>query len=386
MFPTPKKLLSSKDIIGYTLPRLHTGKDWYVDFYVYDPTIDGLKRKKYMLNKYGKNERKKIASVLITNLTQLLISGWNPFLNTDKSRGYTTWDVVIKRYTDYTNIAEKKGMLKSKTAVDYRSRLSVLLSYIEEAKISIKYVYQFDKTFVVDFLDYIVFDKERSPKTRNNYRTWLSTFATWLVDRQYIKENCVESISMMKEGEKFRDAIKIEDLRKLKENALEKCPWFYLACMMEYYTFIRPEELRHIKIGNISIMYQTITIPADVSKNRKEQAVALNDTILKLMIDQGIFNNPSSDYLFGKDVRPGKEQIAINRFRQEWARVRKALGFPNSYQFYSLKDSGIRDLANAEGIVVARDQARHSDISITNKYLKSEKVAHEETKHFRGEL
>ena len=156
--------------------------------------------------------------------------------------------------------------------------------------------------------------------------------------------------------------------------------------MMEYYTFIRPEELRHIKIGNISIKYQTITIPADVSKNRKEQAVALNDTILKLMIDQGIFNNPSSDYLFGKDVRPGKEQIAINRFRQEWARVRKALGFPNSYQFYSLKDSGIRDLANAEGIVVARDQARHSDISITNKYLKSEKVAHEETKHFRGEL
>ena len=138
MFPTPKKLLSSKDIIGYTLPRLHTGKDWHVDFYVYDPTIDGLKRKKYMLNKYAKNERKKIASVLITNLTQLLISGWNPFLNIDKSRGYTTWDVVIKRYTDYTKIAEKKGMLKSKTAVDYRSRLSVLLSYIEEAKISIK--------------------------------------------------------------------------------------------------------------------------------------------------------------------------------------------------------------------------------------------------------
>ena len=56
MFPTPKKLLSSKDIIGYTLPRLHTGKDWYVDFYVYDPTIDGLKRKKYMLNKYANNQ------------------------------------------------------------------------------------------------------------------------------------------------------------------------------------------------------------------------------------------------------------------------------------------------------------------------------------------
>ena len=66
--------------------------------------------------------------------------------------------------------------------------------------------------------------------------------------------------------------------------------------------------------------------------------------------------------------------------------MRKALGFPAAYQFYSLKDSGIRDLANAEGIVVARDQARHSDISVTNKYLKRPKVAHEETKHFVGEL
>lgn len=66
--------------------------------------------------------------------------------------------------------------------------------------------------------------------------------------------------------------------------------------------------------------------------------------------------------------------------------MRKALGFPLSYQFYSLKDSGIRDLANAEGIVVARDQARHSDISVTNKYLKCPNVAPDTTKHFVGEL
>ena len=49
------------------------------------------------------------------------------------------------------------------------------------------------------------------------------------------------------------------------------------------------------------------------------------------------------------------------------------------------KDTGIRDLANAEGIVVARDQARHSDVSTTNKYLKgSNMTVHEETKHFEG--
>lgn len=66
--------------------------------------------------------------------------------------------------------------------------------------------------------------------------------------------------------------------------------------------------------------------------------------------------------------------------------MRKALHFPDSYQFYSLKDSGIRDLANAEGIVVARDQARHTDISVTNKYLKNANLAHEEAKRIKGEL
>ena len=65
--------------------------------------------------------------------------------------------------------------------------------------------------------------------------------------------------------------------------------------------------------------------------------------------------------------------------------MRLALRFPASYQFYSLKDAGIRDLANAEGIVIARDQARHSDISVTNRYLKAGLVD-DKAKHFEGAL
>ena len=110
------------------------------------------------------------------------------------------------------------------------------------------------------------------------------------------------------------------------------------------------------------------------------------ENLLKIMIKQKVFDHPSNEFLFGHKLVPGPEKIYVNQFRIEWAKVRKALGWPKSYQFYSLKDSGIRDLANAEGIVVARDQARHSDVSVTNKYLKNSNVAHEETKHFKGEL
>ena len=50
-----------------------------------------------------------------------------------------------------------------------------------------------------------------------------------------------------------------------------------------------------------------------------------------------------------------------------------------------MKDSGIRDLANAQGVVVARDQARHSDITTTNKYIQKHGVQ-QVTLGFEGNL
>lgn len=387
MYLSNKELTSQRNIIEFTLPRLHKGKQWYVDFFAFDPTIDGLHRKKYMLNHYrSKREREDMAVVLIHNIYQKLIAGWNPFVNAKKTRQFIEFSKVMQRYNDYTEAAERKGTLKPKTAVDYRSRLNQLQTYIAENGVKIRYVYQFNRVFAIDFLDYLIFDKDVSAKTRNNYRTWLSTFGTWLKDRQYIEQNPIEEIHMMKEGEKLRDALTETDLSRVRAYTLKYNPPFYLACMMEYYAFIRPDELRYIKVGDISIKDQSVFVSPEISKNRKGQTVAINDTLLKMMIEQHVFDHPSNDYLFGHDLVPGEKQTYVNRFRIEWKKVREALKFPDSYQFYSLKDSGIRDLANAEGIVVARDQARHSDISVTNKYLKRQKSVHEETKHFKGNL
>lgn len=105
-----------------------------------------------------------------------------------------------------------------------------------------------------------------------------------------------------------------------------------------------------------------------------------------MMIEQKVFDFLSHYYLLGDKLIPSEQQMYVNRLRLEWNKVRKSLKFPTSYQFYSLKDAGIRDLANAEGIIVARDQARHTDVSVTNKYLKNSNVAHEQTKHFKGIL
>ncbi len=107
-----------------------------------------------------------------------------------------------------------------------------------------------------------------------------------------------------------------------------------------------------------------------------------------MMVELEVFKYDSNCFLFGgRDFRPSPRKQTSRIFRDRFARLRKALKWKDSVQFYSLKDTGIRDLANAAGIVIARDQARHSDISTTNRYLKGDAMAvHEETKNFKGGL
>lgn len=386
MYLTDSELTSKNEIVGFTIPKLHRGKQWYVDFFAYDPGIGGMRRKKYMLDHYEKKDRETVASVLIHNLIEKLKAGWNPFTNANKTRQFTDFSLILSRYKGWITKQKQNGTMKQKTYSDYSSKLNVFELYLKETGTDIRYVYQFNSTLVIDFLDYLIYDKDASARTRNNYRMWLSTFSTWLKERQYIETNPVENVHQLREEEKFRDALSATDLQHLKNYLSEKNPAFYLACMMEYYCFIRPDELRYIKIGDISIKEQTVYVHPEFAKNRKGQVVALNDKVLKLMIKQNVFAHTDNEYLFGHEMIPGEKQIYVNQFRNVWKEVRKALNWPKSYQFYSLKDSGIRDLANAEGIVIARDQARHSDISVTNKYLKREKAAHEETKHFDGAL
>lgn len=374
-------------IVGFTMPRLHTGKQWYVDFFAYDPAGDCMKRKKYMLDRMkGRGERRRMGTLLITRLTERLLQGWNPWVKDDSTRHMADFSYVLEQYRDYVGAMSKKGSLKQKTAYDYLSRLSTLETYMQECRTDMKYAYQFDHSFAVDFLDYLVLDKDVSARTRNNYRTWLSTFASWMIERRYCSQNPVEGIRHLRENEKLRDAMPQEALVRMREYLYERNRPFLLACMMEYYTFIRPDELRHLRVGDISVRDREVRVAADVAKNRHERCVGLNTKVLHLMLELKVFDAPSQYYLFGRDMRPGKESIYLNAFRYEWGKMRNALRWPKSYQFYSLKDSGIRDLANAQGVVVARDQAGHSDVAVTNRYLKQGKIVPTEVKDFDGAL
>lgn len=389
MFPIRERKGSPlADVISYTLPKLHTGKNWYVDFTCYDPAEQKMKRKKYMLDGISKiTDRRKMAADIISSVTNRLRSGWNPWAELSNSRQYAKITAVMDMYIKYLKKLRDSDSIKENTYQDYMKRYRVLQEYMQNHATPIVYIYQFNLSFISDFLDYILMDRDSSARTRNNYKVWLSSLCSWLIQKQYMDANPCERIKALKEEPKRREALTSTDLRKLKNYLEQHNRHYLLVCRMEYYTFIRPEELTNIRLKDISLKEQKVFVGGDISKNRRDGMVGLNDELVKLMIDLDVFSHDGDCYLFSTGFMPGRKKITTKVLRNYFYKVRDALHLSNSYMFYSLKDSGIRDLANSAGIVVARDQARHADVSTTNKYLKgSSLTVHEETKHFHGEL
>lgn len=275
----------SSDIVGYTPPTLHKGVRWFVDFTSLDPARGLMRRKRYYIkDSLSVSEKKRRASEIMEVLTKQLAQGWNPWVTDDESRGFVYFDNCLERYLDYVDRMDRK-----KTRQSYRSRVNILREFITSQVNPIKYAYQFDIGFCNDFIDWIYLDRESSPRTRNNYRGWLYGLAEFLIARKHINTNPVEHIKVMPEHEKYRKDLTPEMLNQMSNYLCRNDKSFFLACLMQYYTLIRPGELSHLKIGDISLKKQTVFVSHEFSKNHKDAEVGLNKIVIKLMLDLEVF-------------------------------------------------------------------------------------------------
>lgn len=389
-----RKRISFAGIEKFRLPVYHRkGKVKYVSFYVLDPEsiIKGEPKMKRIRKRFDRyktvKERDEAALRFREEVSAKLKSGWNPLIAESANRGFTSFDDAVGQYIRHLTKLNKEHALKDKTLVDYRNRLERFCEYKEERPEKIIYIYQVDRVFVEGFLDYVYLDRDTSSRTRNNYQRWVSSFCTWLVNKGFLKENPTVGIALIREEEKKRGTLTKANLKEMKEYLQDKNPDFLLACMVHYYTLIRPGELAAIRLDDVSIKEQTIYIGKEISKNRKDAKVTVPRKVLQMMIGRGVFNHPSHYYLFGKRFVPSEEKADGRIFREEWARMRKALHWPDSLQFYSLKDTGITNAIDRVGLTVVKDQARHSSIDITNKYIRKEQMkAHPEYLDYDGDL
>jgi len=380
MFSSANKQSSISSIVSYTIPKLYTGMCWYIGFRAFNPATGKMQQQRIKLNHIeGTSARKKYATGLIFRLSKQLENGWNPFVEAENSKAYHTFKDVCDRYKAYNEKLFREENIKEKTLYGYMSMLRTFIKWNSERKIPITYIYQFDKSLVGDFLDYIYVDRENSIRTRNNYLTWLSVFDSYLVEHSYVNVKPTTGISAIrrKSKKKNRDIISATDITRLSIYLNENNKHFLLATYLIFYGFVRPKEMSYLKLEYFNLINQTLYIPGEISKSRKSDIVTLPKKIILLMVELRVFDNPSSNYLFSLGMKPGLERRDERQFREYWdVHIRKDLNFSERLMFYSLKDTGISDMLREEDALTTRDQARHSDLSITNVYtdLENEKA------------
>lgn len=380
-----------KEIQSYTPPVLHTGKDWYIDFYAFDPINGRMKRKKIKLNFIPKiSDRRNYARDYIKRISEKLAIGWNPWIAQESGSSYLLFQEVIDRYRIYINKMTKDARYRQETHKSYTSYLNNMESFNNNKLVPITYIYQFDKDFCVQMLDEVYITRDNTAFTRDNYLGFLKSFASFCLNNNFISNNPTSGITGIgrKGKKKIRTTITNDHLEKLNAYLEEKNPHYLLASYILYYCFVRPAEMSKLKLSNINPSKQTIYLPDTITKNKKDGTITLPAKVIHLMIRLNIFEYDNDCYLFSDNFKPGKKKRTEKMFRDFWAHyVRKDLKFPDKYKFYSLKDTGITNMLRHYDTLSVRDQARHSSILMTDIYTPHDiQVANDLIKNYNGEF
>lgn len=313
--------------ILYDLPTYKENKvGGYIEFYAYDPEQGKMRRKRIKLNRIkGLTNRRTYARQVIKRLADQLNKGWNPWIAKDTS-DLMTFEDAASRYEIHIEKMLSNGYFRKETYDGYKSYLKIMREYILKKRPTY-YVYQFDRSFCVDFLDYVFIERDNGAQTRNNYLNFLRVFSGFLVEKGYLKSKPTDGISPISKRlyKKERECIPLDVVARIADYCREKEPDFLFACYLLYYCFIRPVEMTRLKVRHFNLKNCTLTIPGELSKNKKTQTVTLPKKVIQYGIEIGVFTAPADDFIFSYRLKPGREEIDPKHFRDHWDNVRLSL-------------------------------------------------------------
>lgn len=360
--------------VDYKPAELRANKVWYIEYYAKNPLTEKLERfKKRVPSMKSQREREKYAKKMVQAINQKLETGWSPFYE-NPSNQYKSLEDSFSLFLKQLEKEVKDGIKRPDTLRSWKSFFSNISAYINEKHLDIKFVLNIDFLFVNNFLDYIYYDKRNSPRTYNNYLAYMKGFFEWAKLKGYAKQNPAEGIKSKPKVQKKREPLTAEVKKCIKE-LRDKDFHFFTCCMLTYFCLIRRTELTKLKVSDVRLSESRIILDGTITKNRKTDSVTIPDVFLPILAQHLVTAN-NSDYLFGKDFKPGKIQLNPKKISDTWIKYRKKYKFDSKFQFYSLKDTGIMDLLNS-GIpsIKVRDQARHYDIKQTEAYTTRNLIA-----------
>lgn len=357
--------MSSQIFVDFKPAEIHdTASSTLIVFYVKNPATGVLERQRIKLNHiHDKRERLKYGRMQVQQINKQLYEGWNPVVEKSGFSKIVTIAEAVKLYQkSYAGI--RPDSLRS-----YDSMMKSFLNFCTLSNIADKPIYEFGRTMAQQYMLHVE-ERNISAKTYNNYVRFMGQFLNFCVDKGLTKDNPFQSIKLRRVDEKKRTIIPPEVRAKIMDYLVkEKMDGFRIICLLTYHCLIRPKELLMLKVSYVSFRNNLITIPASVAKNHCERQISMPMDLALLMADF-IKSATSDQFLFSDGYRPGKKMLTTRDTGRTWSNMRKELGLPDCYQFYSLKDTGITEMLEA-GVPakMVQELADHHSLEMTQKYV-----------------
>ncbi|HRD54512.1 MAG TPA: site-specific integrase, partial [Flavobacteriales bacterium] len=355
------------DLLGYVPAEAHFKGTCYIDYYVRDPITRGKRRMRIKLNHVrGVAERKAYARSVCREVNDKLARGWNPLQESGATASWHTLDHVL---THYLSVKERDTNHSSPKT--YGSFVRVFRNWCRARGLLEKAVSVFNRTHAIEFLDHLVEERRVGNITYNNYILRSSILFGWMIERSYRADNPFKGIKRKSKSEKFRTLITDEERRACLEWFQQHDPPMVLVCMFVFHTLLRPRsELLRIRVRDVDLRNGIVNVSGADSKGKRIRRPAIPDVMLPYLVAAGIDQAKPSDWLIGRDLRPGPIACGHNTTGNRWARMRDALAWPADKELYSLRDTGIVQLiADGVDLHYVMRQAGHRNIATTNIYV-----------------
>ncbi len=271
---------------NYSNPKIYNAngdikKRWYVYFSYRNTATGKLQRLKNIYgiaNKYKtKEERMSVLVVYRISLLKLLKKGYNPFEDntefyqklTSKTKSTTPRSAIIEKQEETSmqlqeafdfGLQLKEKVVSKRTIKDYKNKVDNFMRWLNKSHPTVKQIHQLNKKNVTAFLNATLL--KTSARSRNNYRTELSSILQVLEDNDIITNNFIKKIPVLKSiPQKHKTYTQKQQEDIFKYLKIED-PILLLYIKFISYVFTRPVEINRLRVKDVDLKEREIKFMA----------------------------------------------------------------------------------------------------------------------------
>ena len=263
--------------------------------------------------------------------------------------------------TDLLEVLRKMSFtMRPKSISTYRTKLLHFGNWL--IKNNIDDFRAINADLVLKYFDSILI---KQATTYNSYVSTIKTILRYAHRYGFLKKKLILDTIKRPEVKCSQRYFRSNEMALLKEK-LQEYPMQWMATQLLFYCFIRPGEMRELKVGDIDVDRSVIVLRGAISKNKKTQSVVIPNQFLQ-SVKQWIHGLPQDYYMINKSATPLKRDFISKQHRK----ILHAAGYGKGYSFYSWKHTGAVQASNS-GIHLKdlQMQLRHHSLDMVNEYLK----------------